>query len=882
MDLFHYITPQTTTLTPNRRLSAALLKKYSAWQIDQGQSSWLTLDCLPLYPSWLERIWKDFLACDMTETSTLLTVSQEQIIWENILRNAPENDYLLQISATAKLAKSAWETLKRWRVKLNEPLLSLTDDSRAFLQWAQKFISRCTEQHWLDHNSLADHIAEKINANRILPPPHIILLGFTEIAPQYQNLLAICKHKGSEILYYKMPSRNQTTHQVKVLDSETEILTMARFAKMALSTSSSIGCVVPNLEVHREQVLKIFADIFPERNFNISAGKTLSTYPIIETALHLLKIKSNNISLTSLSQLLRTPFIGEAEIEQNKRAIYDNRLRNSIVTSLSLAELTEPQGKFNLTTLCPALAKRLEEFAKQENNTYHKILSFKEWTPIFLDLLNTLGWPGERSLNSHEYQVVQNSWLPLLNEFMNLDRVIEPQNYATALQYLNCLAANTVFQPESPEASVQVLGLLEAAEIPFEHLWIMGLDDTTWPSRPKPNPFIPLRLQKKLNMPNASAERELIYCQELTLQLQSSASHVIFSYPAQRDDAELRPSFLLKSFPSLTSESLVLSPYTSPAEQIFQTRQVEIVENDAGPPITADEVIYGGVSIFKKQAECPFKAFAELRLHAKQIEENTLGLKPIDRGNLIHKALELIWQQLENSSNLHTLTDEALKNLIQDRATKAMRELLPAPSEKNRRYLDLELHRLENLIWNWLQLEKTRPPFKVIAQELEVIANIGNITANMRIDRIDELADGTQLIIDYKTGKNNDYKKWFGARPEEPQLPLYCITNPSTAIGIVFAQIHPSEMNFFGISKTPIHIKSVKTLAEIKQADAMLWDEQTKLWQIHLTELSENFFRGEAEVDPKDSNLTCRQCHLQPLCRIHEHNAAMMDLENDD
>ncbi len=70
-------------------------------------------------------------------------------------------------------------------------------------------------------------------------------------------------------------------------------------------------------------------------------------------------------------------------------------------------------------------------------------------------------------------------------------------------------AATKPFQAQSPAANVQILGILEAGGLLFDALWISGLDDSNWPAQPKPNPFIPKRLQRELKMPHASAEREL-------------------------------------------------------------------------------------------------------------------------------------------------------------------------------------------------------------------------------------------------------------------------------------------------------------------------------------------------------------------------------------
>ncbi|MHB1947302.1 MAG: PD-(D/E)XK nuclease family protein [Gammaproteobacteria bacterium] len=873
MDLFTHITPHTTVLTPNRRLSAAFAKNYAQWQLSQDKTCWPTLDILPLYPSWLERLWKDYCASTIEENVTLLTTHQEQILWEKILRDAPENESLLQISDTAKLAKSAWETLKRWEIDLNDHNLKLTEDSRAFLHWATEFKTLCKKKHWLDLNSLTDIIINKIMNNKIKVPKHLLLVGFTEIAPQYQHLLKTCAEVGSKIDHYKIASCNQTTYSIGLTDTETEILTMARWAKSQLEKSNSIACIIPSLETLRESALKIFNDVFGEKNFNISAGKTLISYPIIHDALLLLNLNSKSISSTTLSALLRSPFVGDAERERYKRATYDVRLRNSNLTSITLNDLVNPDVKHNIIQSCPLFAKRITAFLAQLH-LHDKLLPISDWIKVFADLLTQLGWPGERSLSSHEYQVVQNSWLPLLNEYATFDFILGPQNYQKALHYLTCLINSTVFQPESPETPVQILGLLEAAELPFDASWIMGLDDTVWPARAKPNPFIPLRMQKALQMPNASAERELIYCQELTKQLQQSTQSVIFSYPLQRDDAQLRPSALLKNYSSITLEQLTLSTHTVPAENIYRTQQLDVFQDNMAPSISETEKIRGGVKIFKAQAECPFKAFAEIRLHARKMEDTTLGLRKLDRGNMVHKALELIWRELHDSTTLIMMPDVDLKNLIQRCAAQAIRMIVESKQENNLRYLALEQQRLEKLLWDWLQVEKQRPAFTVVALEQEITTTIGNITASFRVDRIDELTSETtqanQLIIDYKTGKEIDKNDWFGERLEEPQLPIYCIANPDETAGIAFAKVNPNKIELIGASKNPLNMATIQPLADIKAADATLWNEQIRIWQTHLAQLGDNFYQGKAEVDPRDVIQTCRLCGLQPLCRIHE------------
>lgn len=871
MDLFQNLSAQTTVLTPNRRLAAVILEKYNAWQKSLGHLTWPTLDILPLYPSWLERTLNSFLFLDLNSYSQLLTLQQEHIIWEKILRDTPDNQALLQISEAARLAKSAWETLKRWTVSLDEPNLRATEDSRAFLRWAEKFQKHCKQKHWIDQNSMADVLIDNLQTYPELTPKQVILIGFTDIAPQYQRLLQTLEKNGCRLEQSHMPVKNESAFCMALTDTETEIQTMAYWAKKQFNHAKLIGCIVPNLETVREQVVRIFSNTFAEGEFNISAGKNLTQYPVIQDALHFLQLPMKSISLASLSRLLKSPYLGEAERERNKRALFDLRLYQHNVSHTSLDSLLEKNNPLRLSDHCPALAQRLQNAFTLKT---HSQLPIDSWIQYFCEVLTQLGWPGERSLNSHEYQVVQHSWLPLLNQYSACSSLLEPMSYSSALHYLNLLANNTVFQPESPKAPVQVLGLLEAADIPFDSSWVMGLDDVSWPPRPRPNPFIPLRLQKSLNMPNASATRELAYCQTLTQQLQNSSQHIIFSHPVQKEAMELRPSALLKHFPMQTTAELSLEKRLSTLEQVFATRQLERICDDTAPTMTEEEVL-GGVKIFKTQAECPFKAFSELRLHAKRIDEVSSGLRKLDRGTLMHKALELLWSELKGSENLIKLSHSEISQLVHQCAEQAIQEIVGYSTAKNKRYLALECQRVEKLLLEWLEIEKTRPPFKVIALEKEITTQIGKITARFRLDRVDELSgyeSHNQLIIDYKTGKAVDKNDWFGNRLDEPQLPIYCMINPEEIMGIAFAKINPSKMELVGISREPLKINSINLLAQIPQADATLWNEQLLTWKNTLEQLGNDFYQGKAEVNPKDPMRDCRLCGLQSLCRIHELN----------
>ncbi|MES2217061.1 MAG: PD-(D/E)XK nuclease family protein [Pseudomonadota bacterium] len=870
LDLFEYITSDTPILTPNRRLAAVFIKKYNAWQMQAGKTSWVSLDILPM-TSWVKRLWLDVTLQTFTPAPVLLSPEAEQIIWETILRQWPDNKNLLQITRTAELARAAWGILKQWQVDFNNPELLTTEDGNVFQHWAAEFTKICREHNYLDTNSIAESVTANIINGICVPPKHIILAGFTEIIPTHQALLRACEQSQTQITVHKPERPSNTVRRISLADEDTEIYSMARWAKNLYEQNAHamIGCVVPNLENLRSRVIEIFSEVFAANHqyvldptllpFNISAGKSLALYPLIHLALQLLKFPKKNIPIDIINNVVCSPFIGGADSEQFARAKLITKLQEDNVVSMSLAELINSDRLQS----CPLLRARLQTIAKTTIQQNKQLVS--HWVNHFMERLNDFGWPGERNLNSPEYQTGE-TWLKLLAGFTQFENLLGAVSYTDALHFLVYLTTAQIYQPESPETTVQILGALEAAEIPFDHLWVMGLDDSNWPQAPRPNPFIPQKLQRLLNMPHATAERELTFTQQLTMQLRQSASNVIFSHANLLEDLPLRPSPIIMDIPEIAVTELELAAFTPAALQVFAARAVEKIQDETAPPIAVDEKPKGGSSIFKNQSLCPFKAFAESRLRAQKLEQVTLGLRPNQRGNILHKAMELIWSELKDQPALLTTPEAELENLVQRSVDLAIEEKAASKSVSNKYYLKLEAARLQKIIGEWLLLEKARPYFKIKSLEEKRSTTFCNIPINVIADRIDELADGEQIIIDYKSGKNLSSANWFGERPEEPQLPLYCVLEPEHTAGIVFARVSPMKMSWEGVSAVPLDINGVKAIEE----KGITWSQQITEWQQTLGQLAADFFNGKASVDPKEGEQTCQYCHLQSLCRVNE------------
>jgi len=354
----------------------------------------------------------------------------------------------------------------------------------------------------------------------------------------------------------------------------------------------------------------------------------------------------------------------------------------------------------------------------------------------------------------------------------------------------------------------------------------------------------------------------------------SCANEVVLSHPERSNDRDghaLKPSALIKQ---IAEGELILPIYENYLEVIQRASQLECVVDAKAPSLvkaaTPNSGVSGGVSVIKDYAACPFRAMAKHRLGVENLVVPHVGLNALERGMLIHDVLAKSWQQLETKSALDDASDDKLEAIVTQAAEQAICYLLKdRPANHSLRFKAIEQKRLVRLALEWLAHEKKRGSFTVLAIEEKYVINIGGLQLNTRLDRVDQLDDGSMIIIDYKTQKQS-IASLLGHRLDEPQLPLYLVTAKSNAIAVVFAQVKMGSIGFVGVVRDEELLHGVKAYTELNRYDLPgSWEALVGVWRQDLTKLATGFLRGDAKVDPKNA-LTCRYCDLQPFCRIHE------------
>jgi len=929
-----------TVLTPNRRLAQALEAEFDRTCVARGLGSWEAPDILP-FPAFLARAYEEALyAPGGVDLPALVSPEQERLMWEEAVGTAGWAGKVLSKGATAALAADAWALAHEWRIESALDVWPGNEDSEAFAAWRAHYRQRTQRDRLMDSARLSAMVATLFTEGRVAAPAAIVLYAFDPLLTSalQADFLAQCAAAGVEVLSCERPRVASQVARVQLESPRQELEHAARWARSRLearleapvvkeapsgkgkgrakavapgqgglfaepasgpanqatrdsgtdptnrATSDSgsvpfIAIVVPDLQKRRAEVVRIFSRVLGAGGFNVSFAPALSAAPLVDAALAVIELAGGAIAFDRASRLLRSPFVAGAEAEMAVRARLDLALRRKAPATISLAKLRGLVGSESARRrglACPILVKVLDQLF--EAASIASSAPAHDWARRFTVQLDAVGFPGERTLDSGEFQTLA-KWRDVLSTLATLGCVAPSWGAAEARARVHRLANEGAFQPASGAAPVQVLGVLESAGLAFDHLWVCGLTDDAWPLPARPHPFIPPGLQRKAGIPQATPERSFAVDAALTAAWREAAPEVVFSSARAEGDRELRVSALAADATLVDAAALAIPRYPSRRDALFAAGRAagaitERTDVRARPHAGAAR---GGTQILVDQAACPFRAFAHHRLAARAMERPEPGLGPPERGQLLHAMMANLWRRLKDQATLNATDPAALDAMIAEAAAQAVesvRSKTPGPLEG--KFAELERERLCDIAREWLAIERARAPFEVVKIEEPMQLFAGELQLAGRIDRMDRLVEGGGLaVIDYKTGSNSSPMLWLGERPDDCQLPLYALAAAGEDVrAVAFARLKVGTLGFAGFAREK------KLLPGVREAES--WEAMVASWRAETAKLGRDFVSGDARVDPKGKLATCDRCDLQPLCRVHERVGTLDEGDQED
>jgi ATP-dependent helicase/nuclease subunit B len=295
------------------------------------------------------------------------------------------------------------------------------------------------------------------------------------------------------------------------------------------------------------------------------------------------------------------------------------------------------------------------------------------------------------------------------------------------------------------------------------------------------------------------------------------------------------------------------------------TREARPVDHALAWP--AGKRLLGGTRALQLQALCPFKAVAELRLGALALTEPVPGLDRFERGQLLHRALELTFAPLKDSRELRRRAADpaALATLVGAACDRAVREGLALRVEPFPAALaDNERMRLKSLITELLRQEAVRAAsadFTIASLEDTQDLELGGFPIRVRMDRLDRLEDGRLIILDYKSGVAQAFHP-LQERPRQPQLLAYAVLASGEVAGVASVHLGASGVRWRGAAA------EASVLPELSRprAPSAPWPQLQAHWRSVVQRLVADFVAGESAVDPLPQ--ACQFCALPALCRI--------------
>ena len=273
---------------------------------------------------------------------------------------------------------------------------------------------------------------------------------------------------------------------------------------------------------------------------------------------------------------------------------------------------------------------------------------------------------------------------------------------------------------------ITVMGLLETRAIQYDGVIIVDFNESFVPKRSVKDKFLSTAIKKHIGLPT-SIDRENLQ-KYYYYRLISQSKKVCISY--------------------VKNESMQISRFSN---DLFKTKEIEVKDesykhilfNNHKINHFNDEIFYEmdlknftwSATSLKIYLSCKRKFYLQYIAH---LNEHTNSLKPkgFELGSIVHNCLQKLFER-------HSVSEISYDNLL----------TIINEEKQNNAYLLLDLEIWKNRLREFIEYEKNRTPYEVIALEKPFEIEYQGIKLKGAIDRIDKVGD-EYFILDYKTSSN--------------------------------------------------------------------------------------------------------------------------------
>jgi len=852
--IFRALEAGATLLVPSSQRQAAVRAAWAEAQRAAGRKLWDT-PRIHTFAQYAERR----LAAQWAEKNLpdrLLPPGAEWALLREIRREGTK-------AGEARALLAAVRTLRDWKITRSRAALGGTPEGDLLLDALAALDAHCRDH---ERKPLADWLSE-------LAPEAggLFVAGEAGMPTSQQETL---RRLGAQSLGHDAARAQVAVAAADDDENELELIAGWCRAQLEANPGRRLLIVDARLRQRRRQYERILSQTLSPSEwvtgearafsafFSIEGGQSLADFPIVAHALMTLRLLTGTVPFDEVLAWLRMPFVDRSDVFAG--VAIEAVLRNG------------HRLEYDAISLCAILARSPVEPARvlamqlqqASRSLDDERRSASEWAPRLETALRAAGWHGSRALRTDEHQTVAR-WLSLLDEYAAMGNWLPRCHAADAVAALAELAGERSFDPASVAAPVTLTETHDDPIVRYDGIWVAGLDAEQWPPPPRPDVFIPLRLQVGAGIPSASAAGQSSRARTTLEAWRAATDALVCSWARLDGDAHRTASPLLSRLTEQVDYAAQGLPAAIPLAAGLRLPQLETFDDSRGMAVDTAARVRGGIKPLELQAECGFHAYGQIRLGAQRLQAPAPGLDARQRGRILHKALELIWIKLGGWFQLSTTDERVRKPVIHQAVEAAVAhtflgfvpvELQPAVVR--------EQFRIERLIEELMKLELTRPSFTVEQLEASRAVNIAGGTFEVRIDRIDTLEGGGCAILDYKSGTARA-PRWDSDKFRDPQLLAYLLAERGRDVqALANVSLTRGHARFFGKAARDRLLPGVKGINPGMASEAdieAVWHAQLQGWLHSLWAVAEAYLAGEAPVQPAPD--VCRNCHLTVLCR---------------
>ena len=414
-----------------------------------------------------------------------------------------------------------------------------------------------------------------------------------------------------------------------------------------------------------------------------------------------------------------------------------------------------------------------------KGNTLLDIIFSSPESPLnyLMDILENLHHELKESWNELEREIL----IQFHEQITKFDQLLTNRSEYLSYDFLIKIIrriASSVKVPFSGEPlnGVQIMGVLETRNLDFENVFILNLNEDSWPAPSKSGSFIPYNIRRAFEMP-VHEHQEAIYSYLFYRLFQRSSSvsayyNTVSEFNVNGELSRLAQQLIKESALEIQMKILANPIKISSPKKISIEKTEDVLEKlnrflvrkgEWTPRLTP--------SALDTYLNCRLRFYFKYVQEMYEPDELQEDMSPMVFGNILHDTMEILYDQFRKKQKTDIITSNDffwLEGGVDGAINKAFIKHYNVKNEKKfklegRNIIAAEMVRKTAI--KILKFDQRYAPFKILGLEAStrdgytidfpVKNSTGAFTVGIKgkTDRID-LKQGKVRVIDYKTGRD--------------------------------------------------------------------------------------------------------------------------------